>query len=388
MAEFTLFDTPIGRCAVAWTDRGLAGVLFPGANDDETKAAVKARFPAAVEASPPPHVQRTIDAIVTLLRGESAGSADLLRLPIDMEGLPPFARRVYEVARTIPAGQTLSYGEVAERLGKPGSARAVGQALGRNPFAILVPCHRVLAAGGRVGGFSAPGGVSAKRQLLAVEGVRAAAAETAAEAAAEVAESAEEIALAIDPEEALRHLRNADKALGRIIERVGPFGMRVAKTQSLFAALARAIVYQQLTGKAAATIFGRVKALFPRAAGGLTADGLLRISDDKLREAGLSRSKLLSLRDLAKKMVDGHLPSIEDVHAMEDATIIEKLTEVRGIGRWTAEMLLMFRLGRPDVLPVDDYGIRKGFAAAFGRPISRPATIWRNEAPAGSPTGR
>jgi len=396
MAEFTLFDTPIGRCAIVWTDRGLASVLLPGAHDKETRAAVKARFPKAREAPPPSGVQRTVDAIVALLRGESTGSTDLAALPIDMEDLPPFARRVYEVARTIPPGQTFSYGEVAGRLGKPGSARAVGQALGRNPFAIVVPCHRVLAAGGRVGGFSAPGGVASKVRLLAIESARAAesgmakagegatesaagttepvacavdeARQSAGKVAAEVADAAEEMALQIDLEEALLHLRNADKALGRLIDRVGPFGMRVAKTQSLFAALARAIVYQQLTGKAAATIFARVKALFPRAEGGLTADGLLRVSDDKLREAGLSRSKLLSLRDLAKKMVDGHLPSIDDVHAMEDDVIVEKLTEVRGIGRWTAEMLLMFRLGRPDVLPMDDYGIRKGFSAAFGRP--------------------
>ncbi len=375
MAEFTLFDTPVGRCAIVWNDRGVAGILLPSANDKATRAAVKARFARAREASPPAEVQRIVDAIVAMLRGEST---DLAAFPIDMESLPPFARRVYELARTIPPGQTLSYGEVAAQLGKPGSARAVGQALGRNPFAIVVPCHRVLAAGGQVGGFSAPGGVAAKVQLLALESAHEAkvskagpiaqptVTERATEAAATVAEAVEEVALEIDVDEALRHLRNADKALGRLIDRVGPFTMRVARTQSLFAALAQAIVYQQLTGKAAATIFGRVKALFPAAGEGLTADGLLGVSDDKLRGAGLSRSKLLSLRDLARKMVDGHLPSIDDVHAMEDAAVIERLIEVRGIGRWTAEMLLMFRLGRPDVLPVDDYGIRKGFAAVFG----------------------
>ena len=366
MAEFTLFETPIGRCAIAWNDRGIAGILLPSATDEATRAAVKVRFPGAREASPTAEVQRIVDAIVAMLRGESN---DLREVPIDLAGLPPFARRVYEMARTIPPGQTRSYGEVAEHLGKPGSARAVGQALGRNPFAIVVPCHRVLAAGGRVGGFSAPGGVAAKVQLLELEGARQAKdpGSRAPEVAGEVAEAVEEIALAIDVDAALRHLRNADKALGRLIDRVGPFTMRVSRTQSLFAALARAIVYQQLTGKAAGTIFGRVKALFPGAAGGLTAEGLLGVSDDKLREAGLSRSKVLSLRDLARKMVDGHLPSIDEVHAMEDAAIVERLIEVRGIGRWTAEMLLMFRLGRPDILPVDDYGIRKGFAATFGR---------------------
>src|SRR5262249_36569980 len=118
--------------------------------------------------------------------------------------------------------------------------------------------------------------------------------------------------------------------------------------------------------KAAAKIFARVQALFPRAReGGLTPRQILRASDQKLRGAGLSRAKLLSLRDLARKAVEGRLPTIAEVQGMEDEAIIERLTAVRGIGRWTAQMLLIFNLGRPDVLPVDDYGIRKGFAIAF-----------------------
>jgi len=129
--------------------------------------------------------------------------------------------------------------------------------------------------------------------------------------------------------------------------------------------LAEAIVYQQLTAKAAGTIFGRVCALFPRAQEGLKAEQILRVSDGKLRAAGLSRPKLLSLRDLARRTVRGELPTLAEVHRMEDEAIVERLTEVRGVGRWTVEMLLMFRLGRPDVLPADDYGIRKGFAIAF-----------------------
>ena len=119
---------------------------------------------------PPPSVGRAIDAIVSLLRGEGT---DLSGIELDMEHVPAFHRRVYEVARTIPSGATLSYGEIATRLGAPGSARAVGQALGRNPFPIVVPCHRVLAAGGKVGGFSATGGITTKLRLLSIEGGRA-----------------------------------------------------------------------------------------------------------------------------------------------------------------------------------------------------------------------
>jgi 3-methyladenine DNA glycosylase/8-oxoguanine DNA glycosylase len=152
--------------------------------------------------------------------------------------------------------------------------------------------------------------------------------------------------------------------------------MQLKKTPSLFAALAEAIVYQQLTGKAAGTIYARVCALFPRAHEGPTAEQLLRVSDEKLRGAGLSGTKLLSLRDLARRAADGAIPTLAEAHRMDDAEIIERLTEVRGIGRWTAEMLLMFRLGRPDVLPIDDYGIRKGFAVAFRkRETPTPADV-------------
>jgi 3-methyladenine DNA glycosylase/8-oxoguanine DNA glycosylase len=171
--------------------------------------------------------------------------------------------------------------------------------------------------------------------------------------------------LGFDPGLAVEHLRAADPVLARIIDEIGPFRMRLRPAQSVFAALAEAIVYQQLNGKAAAAIFARVCGLFSRERP--TAARLLRISEERLRGAGLSGSKLLSLRDLAQKAEDGALPTLGEIHSMADETIVERLSEVRGIGRWTAEMLLMFRLGRPDVLPVDDYGVRKGFAIAFDK---------------------
>jgi O-6-methylguanine DNA methyltransferase len=350
---FTLFDTAIGRCGIAWGARGVVGVQLPEARELETRARVVRRFPAAREAQPPPNVQRALDGIVGLLLGEAS---DLSAVPLDLDSVPPFHRRVYEVARTIPAGATLSYGDIAARLGAQGAARAVGQALGRNPFAIIVPCHRVVAAGGRVGGFSANGGITTKLRLLAIEGARANRAMALFDG---------DGALGFDPAVAVEHVRASDAALARLIDAVGPFRMRLAKTPSLFGALAEAIVYQQLTAKAAATIFARVRALFPRAHEGPTAEQILRVSDERLRAAGLSRSKLLSLRDLAQRAVAGDIPTLAEVHRMEDAAIIERLTGVRGIGRWTVEMLLIFRLGRPDVLPADDYGIRKGFAIAF-----------------------
>lgn len=350
---FTLFDTAIGRCGIAWGQRGIVSIQLPETRELATRARVLQRFPDAREETPPADVRCALDGIIALLRGEAS---DLSAVPIDMDRVPPFHRRVYEVARTIPPGATLSYGEIAARLGVPGLARAVGQALGRNPFAIIVPCHRVLAADGRIGGFSANGGIATKLQMLSIEG---------AQANGQLALFDGDGAFSFDPNVAVEHLRESDAALAQLIEVAGPFRMRLDSTPSIFVALAEAIVYQQLNGRAAATIFARVRSLFPRAHEGPTAEQILRASDAKLRAAGLSRSKLLSLRDLARRTADGAIPTLTEVHRMEDEAIIERLTEVRGIGRWTVEMLLMFRLGRPDVLPADDYGIRKGFAVAF-----------------------
>jgi len=169
--------------------------------------------------------------------------------------------------------------------------------------------------------------------------------------------------LGFEPATAVEHLRASDETLARVIDSVGPFRLQLIEASSIFGALAQAIVYQQLNGKAAAAIFARFRALFPRT--DPTAGLLLAISEEELRGAGLSRSKLLSLRDLAGKTVSGEIPTLAEIRLMEDDAIIERLTSVRGIGRWTVEMLLIFRLGRPDVLPADDYGIRKGFARAY-----------------------
>ncbi len=353
VSSFALFDTAIGRCGIAWSERGVVGIQLPERREIETRERLLGRFPQAREDSPPAEIQRALDGIVALLRGEKS---DLSAVALDLEGVPPFHRRVYEVARTIAPGATLSYGEIAKQLGSLGSARAVGQALGRNPFAIVVPCHRVLAADGRLGGFSANGGIATKLRLLSIEN---------AHANGQLALFEGDGVFGFDPAAALEHLRAVDPTLARLFDAVGPFRMRLDRTPNVFMALAEAIVYQQLNGRAAATIFARLCALFPRGHAGPNAEQILRATGAKLRSAGLSRSKMLSLRDLARKAVDGKIPTLGEVHRMEDEAIIERLTEVRGIGRWTVEMLLIFRLGRPDVLPVDDYGVRKGFAIAF-----------------------
>ena len=168
--DFTLFETALGRCGIAWGPRGIAAVLLPEADERALRARVARAVPGAGEASPPADVNRAIEEIAALLDGQPCLLADVV---LDMEHVPEFDRRVYLVARAVPPGETITYGEIAARIGERGAAQAVGQALGRNPFPIVVPCHRVLAAGGGIGGFSARGGVATKRRMLAIEGAGA-----------------------------------------------------------------------------------------------------------------------------------------------------------------------------------------------------------------------
>jgi methylated-DNA-[protein]-cysteine S-methyltransferase len=168
--QFSLFETAIGHCGIVWSKCGVAGVQLPARSERATREQVFRRFPKAIESSSPPAaVQRAIDDIVALLGGEPR---DLSHVTVDGEGVSEFNRRVYQIARGIPAGRTLSYGEIAERLGDRNLARDVAQALSQNPTPIVVPCHRVLAAGGKMGGFSAPGGVRTKLRLLTIEGAQ------------------------------------------------------------------------------------------------------------------------------------------------------------------------------------------------------------------------
>ncbi len=173
-----------------------------------------------------------------------------------------------------------------------------------------------------------------------------------------------------DADEAIAALSAADSKLGRLIQRAGPLRLRISGSLSPFEALTESIIYQQLHGKAAAAIHERMIAGFAEIAGvGVhpSPQDLLDCPTQQLRAAGLSANKTLALRDLAAKTLDGTVPSLARIRRMTDEAIIEHLTQVRGIGRWTVEMMLIFRLGRPDVLPVSDYGVRKGFALTFGK---------------------
>jgi DNA-3-methyladenine glycosylase II len=170
--------------------------------------------------------------------------------------------------------------------------------------------------------------------------------------------------LAYDPAVAVAHLRERDELLGQVIDKVGLFALEIKPTKSLFEAMMRSIVYQQLHANAASAIHARVIAELKKH-GGATPEAMLKVSDAELRGAGLSANKLLAVRDLALKCREGTVPTIKEARKMSDAELVERLTSVRGIGSWTVHMLLIFYLGRPDVLPTGDYSIRLAFKTIY-----------------------
>lgn len=350
-ATYCLFDTFIGTCGIAWRERSGAAAVTGLQLPEPTPGATAARLEsdhAALAAAPPPGIAALVGRIVRHLNGEPD---DFQNLELDLGQAPPFARRVYAAARTIPPGQTRSYGELAVALDRPGGARAVGQALGRNPIPLIVPCHRVLAAGGKPGGFSAPGGLATKSRLLALEGYPAAL-PPCFRSSAEV-------------ERAARQIARADPVLAGCMGR--PLQYQPASGDSAYAALFSAIVHQQLTPKAAAAILGRIAATSPHGAIPEPQE-LLATPAERLRSAGLSAAKTLALQDLAQKTLDGTVPAPRLLAALDDDEIIRRLTTIRGVVRWTVEMLLIFRLGRSDVLPADDYALRRSIASFYGLP--------------------
>lgn len=164
---YTVFDTMIGRCGIAWGHAGIVGVQLPEAREIETRGRMLRQYPDARELRPPLNVEIAIEGIATLLRGAPAELSDVI---LDMTGIHAFNQRVYQLTRAIPAGETRSYGEIAARLGASGAVHSVAQAIARNPFVIIVPCHRVLEAGNYADGMSPNGGSISKRRLLSIEG--------------------------------------------------------------------------------------------------------------------------------------------------------------------------------------------------------------------------
>lgn len=369
--RYCVFETALGPCGIAWHDTGAPGVThpiayfqLPEATAAETAMRLAQRSQGREARTPPRPVAAIIKRVQRHLNGKVEDFSDV---PLALDDVPSFFRQVYEAARKIPAGQTRSYGEVAEAARRPGAARAVGQALGKNPVALIVPCHRVLAAGGRPGGFSAHGQLTTKARLLEAEGASLGPAVTLKSPA--------------DVRRAARRLQAMDPALAPHLE--APLDFRPKRAQSPYASLFKAVVHQQLSLKAAQTILGRVIV----AAGGKNIPPpqcLLQLSEKTLRGAGLSQNKANALRDLAKKTISGEVPTAREIVTLGNGEIVRRLTSIYGVGKWTVEMLLIFQLGRADVWPVDDYAVRRSLGEVLGLteiPTAKQAQIagdrWR-----------
>lgn len=279
---------------------------------------------------------------------------DFKRVKLDFSNCTDFNTLVYKELRKVKHGTTTTYGALAKAVGKPGGARAIGRAVGMNPFPLIIPCHRVISSDRKIGGFSAHEGVGQKIVMLELEGI-------------EIEKGAKpklKTPTVLAPDSILRgieFIKKSDQLLGEWIDRLPPLNLAIQNISSPFQALLEAIIYQQLTGKAAATIYGRVLQLF-NSNGKIAPLDIIRAKDSELRSAGLSGAKVLALKDLAEKALSGELPELKVLKMMQNEEIIECLTRIRGIGQWTAEMLLIFKLGRADILAADDLGIKKGLA--------------------------
>ncbi len=336
----SLFETPIGTCGLAWSERGIDGFHLPEKDAEATRQCLTERFCSRAVAGRPPAEWREITKRIRRhLRGKPD---DFLDVPLDLSAASPFAGRLYRQLRMIAPGQWTTYGNLGKALKMRGGARAIGRAVGANPIGLLVPCHRVIGANGRLGGFSAHEGPALKARLLYLEGV----------------------VLRPEHEEGLKVLSRRDRVMKRIIAEHAPFLPGLNPPADPYEILTRSIIHQQLSVKAGQTIASRVVKLSP-GPHMPTAQEMCSVADEDLRAAGLSRQKVSFVKDLARQVADGSLP-LSRLARRPDEEVITRLTMVRGIGRWSAEMYLLFHLGRLDVLPVDDLGLRKAVQYAYG----------------------
>lgn len=361
------FPTARGVCGVGWCAEGVTHFCLPEADGAAIARRLREHTGIRSEAkTAPAFIRQLVIAVKAHIKGDAQDFSDI---PLVLDAVSEFERAVYRTAQQIPSGSVLTYAELATALGKPGAARAVGSALGKNPIPLLVPCHRIVAAGGKPGGFSAPGGLDAKMALLECEGV----------------ELKKPVLIGTPAQwrKAVTHLQR-DKKMAALIRQVGPIDFKPHQREEPLTSLISAIISQQLSVKAAATIKKRVDAII-NIDGTAHPEKLLRTSDDELRTAGLSYMKVSFLKDLAQKYLDGDLPTMAQLRNLSNEQIIKRFTHVKGIGRWTVEMYLIFNLGRADVWPVDDLGVRKGLATLFRLPETPAADAAKNYGDVWSP---
>lgn len=349
-AEWTTFATPQGFCGIAWTEAGVTVFCLPEADASAVIARLRALSGRARASNKlPAWIKTLIPRVRAHLKGDVQ---DFSEVPLAFAGTE-FVRAVYRAAQQIPAGGVRTYADIAAQIGQPAATRAVGTALGKNPVPLLVPCHRVISAGGKLGGFSGPGGVNQKIALLDAEGVCLVPPRV-------IASNAQWL-------KAIATLQKQEPLLGKLIARTPPFAFTPHLQDEPLSSLIKAVISQQLSVKAAATIHQRVIALIHED-GVPHPEKLLSTPEAELRAAGLSFMKISYLKDLAQKYLHGLLPTLDEIQTLSDEQIIKRFTAVKGIGRWTVEMYLIFNLGRIDVWPVLDLGVRKGIAKLHGLP--------------------
>ena len=368
--HYTLFKTSLGMCGISWSEKGVTGFQLPEKTLEDTKQKLLEKrgdrifLPLSLDStSIPDWIKKGVRQIQGYLKGEKSNLSDI---PVDLEGVPEFHKAVYQAAEGIPIGKVATYGELAKIVRSPGAARAVGNALAKNPIALIIPCHRIIGGDGKLGGFSAYGSLAAKVKLLELEGAQIAQKNGSGRSSVKQNGKDWSQVSSVSWDGAALALLKRDPEMADLIQRVGPCALKPDAKQDPFHAFLESILYQQLTSKAAQTILGRLKQLFSH--GDFpTPQELLDLPLEKLRSAGISQNKALAARDLALKTMKGVIPTLSEAKKMSNESLIQQMTEVRGIGQWTVEMFLIFNLGRPDVLPVTDYGVRKGFARTFGK---------------------
>ncbi len=370
-ASFCLFETPLGPWGIAWKEPATAPrapvvtfIQLPEATRALTEKRIAERSGGRRTRLIPTGIAGIIERIQKHLQGHLQDFQDIA---VDLNSAAPFSKQVYEGARKIPAGRTVTYGALAKEINRPMASRAVGQALGRNPIPLIIPCHRILASGNKAGGFSAPGGVTTKGRLLSIEGVTLGGPIT--------------IKSKKDLLRAASLLKKQDPRLIDCLDKPIEFHLRPG--HSPYATLIEAVVHQQLSPKAAATILGRVMNLYPDQKIPNPAE-LLKTKDELLRKEGLSQAKIKAVKDIALKTVEGTVPSAKEIVKLGNEEIIKRLTSIYGVGLWTVEMMLIFNLGRQDVLPVDDYALRKSISGVFGmkevptpKQVAALGELWR-----------
>jgi methylated-DNA-[protein]-cysteine S-methyltransferase len=355
---WTTFSTSLGICGMSWKAQEVTSFFLPEASKKSVAKRLKRMAGNARATAPSRWVRELIQKAKAHMEGHLQ---DFSSVSLHFYETSEFMRLVYQAAQKIPPGKVMTYGELAARMGKPNAVRAVGNALGKNPVPLIVPCHRVISSSGKLGGFSALGGLKIKAALLELEGISLT--------------KPNVVATPAQWRKAVSVLQQQDRVLARLINKTKPFKFQPLLKKEPLAALISAIVSQQLSIKVAATILNRVNALILED-GHPSPDKILNTPNADFRKAGLSFMKVSFLKDLAKKYLEGALSPLEKQKQMSDVQIIKEFTQIKGVGRWTVEMYLIFNLGRADIFPALDFGIRKTIARVYGLPtVPEPKAI-------------